>query len=1341
MKKFLSRFNGAPVPGFVDAAPAEACTEKVALFTSDGRGHVAANASAPPQPPAKDRVRAMAARFEELSSAATATSSGATTTVAGVGAPPLPRPQAAAFSSSAGLNGPERRPEREKETAGGTASAPSSPPPLSPTSMDNGRDVAHVAIINDPMASSRSASGAPALLSDMPLSTASAPASAHAHAAAGDKAPLAQRRRPLTPDAPSSTGMASKQVAFAPSPIKPSTQREQRFGSATASGGGGYAFLDFAGAAASSSTPSSTPPASVSAATVVSDSNLGFPRPASSSWARPAPAHDLASLGIGRPSSRQQLSANGANDDGASSGYASAVGVMRSKLVSASATSASEGTATAADAATAGDNHVPSASASRKGRRSSASASASASATGYGSSAVEKRAHSNSASSAPPAPMIHLTHQDAFAHLPAQNSIPFASALGVHRSTSPLSVAPSVSAHALSAAPATAASAGRRSSGPALVPALSLSSGLPHRPSTCSDGEPAPTPNGAAHDAFSLRSYRSRAGSSGGGGGAADRFGSVGAKSIGAPSWSEMTEEELVLNLGSRERTRQEVLWEIVASEERYVLELEKMKDLYVDALLHPLRFSPPASPPPASPRESMHQQAALMQMHLSASASNSVSARSSQQLPIASRFASSAFGEGGTKLGLPSSPAFTGGRRTSSGGVGMMALSHSGSGGVGPSNFARGLGIAMPSSGSPDGSDARALAAQLRRKTTRRTSASVFGMAVPPTSSQASKPGDPFNLGINVPLPESLRLVLESLTQGLLEAHEQLSEALKARYEAQWPLVRTLADIFMRYSFILKHYATYVCHLQRALEQIDEAMLMERAMRGKRIKKEKLSQTVALGRAIAVLEAFALDYGEPGLAIFISKPFQRLLKYPLLFQNLLFHTDPSTHEFESTVEMVVEVERIVRSIEDEKVSAEERDKARDAFARIDGVADRRLLKPRGDRFLIEEKPLYDEAPKRALSENSPSVPHSNSNGSMRPSGSTGNASDSEVAELTSPAQRSLRDSLRSKRSYRRLSDFLATDPKQQKSKAPNMGSKKDIWIVKFSDVELRCQRVGVTALPMASSVAIRPTGPAQSLDGAADFGSLASSAKDSKDRLKALRNTTLRAKTRNLYKFIAIQSWKAAEKPEESHSVNEETLLEEAEVEKTDSDASSEDVIELDRYVRQSKLSFSYWGHDKVEPRPQSATSQPTRRQSPLLSNVAAFRSQQQQQQQHRTASPSSNTSHALARVSSGTAFIDPSSVVSNSHSKARVDKFAGRLRESGSPPSAAASRRTSVALDIDRPASRGAAAVAADTSKTSLVRPKAQLPRNNSSLISVEAGVPFSPSGLSWPNSPSKA
>lgn len=38
-----------------------------------------------------------------------------------------------------------------------------------------------------------------------------------------------------------------------------------------------------------------------------------------------------------------------------------------------------------------------------------------------------------------------------------------------------------------------------------------------------------------------------------------------------ANSWSEMTDPDLVDNLGMQERARQEVLWEIVSSEERCV--------------------------------------------------------------------------------------------------------------------------------------------------------------------------------------------------------------------------------------------------------------------------------------------------------------------------------------------------------------------------------------------------------------------------------------------------------------------------------------------------------------------------------------------------------------------------------------------------------------------------------------------------------------------------------------------------------------------------------------------------------------------------------------------------
>jgi len=47
---------------------------------------------------------------------------------------------------------------------------------------------------------------------------------------------------------------------------------------------------------------------------------------------------------------------------------------------------------------------------------------------------------------------------------------------------------------------------------------------------------------------------------------------SSGSRILAATSWSEVTEDDLVCNLGARERTRQEVLFEIISSEDRCAL-------------------------------------------------------------------------------------------------------------------------------------------------------------------------------------------------------------------------------------------------------------------------------------------------------------------------------------------------------------------------------------------------------------------------------------------------------------------------------------------------------------------------------------------------------------------------------------------------------------------------------------------------------------------------------------------------------------------------------------------------------------------------------------------------
>jgi RhoGEF domain len=230
-------------------------------------------------------------------------------------------------------------------------------------------------------------------------------------------------------------------------------------------------------------------------------------------------------------------------------------------------------------------------------------------------------------------------------------------------------------------------------------------------------------------------------------------------------------------------------------------------------------------------------------------------------------------------------------------------------------------------------------------------------------------------------------------------------------------------------------------------------------------------------------LEESAASKAETGLAISLSKPFQRLLKYPLLFQNLLFHTDPSTFEYESTLQMVAEVETIVRSIEDEKIQKEERDRTRDVFARIEGLDKvKQLAVPKPSRLLVEEKMV-----------------------SVIEQGRDVAASPVPKSASTPPPVGA--KAVKGKSSFRRLSDAL------QSNGPPAVGGRKDLWLVVFNDVVLRCQRTGTTSLPLASP----PPGGARS-------NSLPELQGKAKYATTGRRNS--HTKPRNLYKFIKIETW-----------------------------------------------------------------------------------------------------------------------------------------------------------------------------------------------------------------------
>lgn len=169
---------------------------------------------------------------------------------------------------------------------------------------------------------------------------------------------------------------------------------------------------------------------------------------------------------------------------------------------------------------------------------------------------------------------------------------------------------------------------------------------------------------------------------------------------------------------------------------------------------------------------------------------------------------------------------------------------------------------------------------------------------------------------------------------------------------------------------------------------------------------------------------------------------------------------------------MVAEVENIVRSIEDEKIQKEERDKTRDILARIEGLDKvKQLAAPKPSRVLVEERIL---TPRES----------------------------SDAGKPLSPPPAGTARAVKGKTSFKRLSDVL-------QSSGAGVGGKKDMWLVVFNDVVLRCQRTGTTSLPLGSA------------HGASRTTSLPEIQGKSKYATTGRRNSS--ARPRNLYKFIKV--------------------------------------------------------------------------------------------------------------------------------------------------------------------------------------------------------------------------
>ncbi|KAA1074053.1 hypothetical protein PGT21_011997 [Puccinia graminis f. sp. tritici] len=720
-------------------------------------------------------------------------------------------------------------------------------------------------------------------------------------------------------------------------------------------------------------------------------------------------------------------------------------------------------------------------------------------------------------------------------------------------------------------------------------------------------------------------------------------------------TWSEMTDLDLVENLSGRERTRQEVLWEIVASEERYISELVSLRNNYITPILYPM-IAPILLSPPATDTQS-----SFFKSYSSVSSSSPTTltppTTASDFLPIAAQFVRSPSrcsrntsnhsqdhlpdmeSEDSHTFPVPSTAPITSPDPT-----GALSPSDKNAANHNRISFNR-FGIRSKRSSQPD----------LEPNAQTLPNFNQSSSSVPHMNSKAAstlrgirhylRPPNPPNklhkahqetiqqaltnhANFEYLLPESLRIIFNIINDGMFRGHEDLSVQLKEKYLEQFPLVRDLTSVWAEQTWIIETYAVYVQHLERALRDIEEALAVVGRKNSSAPKEMK-----RLASIIMILEEHAAVQGECGLAICLSKPFQRLLKYPLLFQNLLYHTDASTHEYESAQAMAISIDGIVRSIEDGKISEEERSKARDVWSRIDGINEKALMVPQSDRLLMSEESVWQPVPgkeKRTLSdvaEGSRAVSPISSRNLLSP---TGKKEKTTIDRLRI---------LKGQKSFRRLSDMVGTESKQ-----PTLGSKRDVWLVVFSDVVLRCQRVGVTRMSTSYPSWL-------------------------KEKQKGKR--LLPGQERNLYKFLKIERWEKhpsivlkeanqAHADDMANNTASSTAQQPSEVPIQSasgaSDLPPERVVltsngtdEYDRIRRESAMSFSY---EQDDPKPIIAPIAPLTKGTLTNKNVTKL-----------TSNVSTSSKKFTSNPAPATRIVSPTTQSVIGKRTAAVSKFSNRV------------------------------------------------------------------------------
>ena len=162
------------------------------------------------------------------------------------------------------------------------------------------------------------------------------------------------------------------------------------------------------------------------------------------------------------------------------------------------------------------------------------------------------------------------------------------------------------------------------------------------------------------------------------------------------------------------------------------------------------------------------------------------------------------------------------------------------------------------------------------------------------------------------------------------------------------------------------------------------------------------------------------------------------------------------------------------------------------------------LAVPKPSRMLIEEKQVSGADMSIPEGGKASSLSRASRDGSPSP-----NHASSSASITTVPGK-----NVKTKASFKRLSDVL---PNGAGGTRPGVGGKNDLWLVRFNDVVLRCQRTGTTTLPLATGLASASNSRSNSLT------EFAGGAK-AKYATTGRRHSQL--KPRNLYKFVKVRSY-----------------------------------------------------------------------------------------------------------------------------------------------------------------------------------------------------------------------